>query len=717
MSNPISLPPNLALEGNRTNDYKPADIQVTSSDILKDANHIRQSTFNRPQQTIQDLDELRSYQLTKRKEFEQQLNKNRLNFGQWIRYAKWEIDHNHDFKRARSIMERALEVNVQHIPFWVRYVEIELLHKNVNHARNLLDRAVTTLPRTDKLWFMYVQTEESLANYRGVRAVFERWLTWKPPKEVWDSYIAFEKRYDEYDNLRNIYLRYLVEFGGEGEIWWKWAKFEVSGPAPDEVQTARVRGIFEGAIDNLAQQGKLQDEYLPALLKLWADWEMSLKEAERSRAVYTILLELGLLSKQQQAIIFEDFSEFEKRYGLIGGEDATVRLKRLYQYEKDVAQDPRDYDSWWDYIKLQESDKLDLEIAELLKNATLVSPIHTSKLTSWRRYVFLWIKLAWIQELNLVDINGARAIWKQALEVVAKQKFTFAKLWILYSEFELRNGDDGLTAARKILGRAIGQSSNGSPKNKIFKHYIALERKLGEWTRVRKLYEKWLELSLVYDQSQDGGATNLGLAVLKEFVQFEQSVDESDRCVGLFEAVIAVIHKTTPESDNDSYYFSFIEFLKEEMLYDRARQAYREKLTTTPSAKVWILFALFESQILSPSQLEELESTTGDEVQFLVEDYHRKQTRAIFTEAFNWYKSAGDSENAIRILEAWKDYESAHGTDESLNKVIDRMPTAVKKRRTVEGVEEVYVEYVFPEIKPDLSKFLANARKWALNNS
>lgn len=715
MSNPISLPPNLALESTQTLLSQPADVQVTSSDILQDANQIRQSTFKRPQQTIQDLDELRSYQLAKRKEYEQQLNKNRLNFGQWIRYAKWEIDHNHDFKRARSIMERALEVNVQHVPFWVRYIEIELLHKNVNHARNLLDRAVTTLPRADKLWFMYVQTEESLANYRGVRTVFERWITWKPPKEVWDSYIAFENRYDEYDNVRNIYLRYIVEFGGEGEIWYKWASFELTVPASDAVQTARTRGIFEGAVDYLAKERKLDDAHLPALLQLWADWEVSVKETDRARGIYTVLLDLDLLSKQQKAMIFEDFSAFEKKYGVVGSGDATARLKRLYQYEKDVAQDPRDYDAWWDYVKLMENDGQESEIVDLLKSAVLTSPKHTIKLASWRRYIFLWIKLAWNQELKLVDIEGARATWKQALQLMAKQKFSFAKLWILYSDFELRNSPDGLSTARKVLGRAIGQTSAAKPKNKVFKHYIALERKLGEWLRVRKLYEKWLEVSLVWDQSQ--AETTTALRVLEEFVRFEQSLEESDRCIGLYEAVIAFNESTFPDSNQDGYYLSFIEFLKEEMLYDRARQAYREMLASQPSAKVWILFALFESQILSPKQLEELESTTGDEVQFLVEDHHLNQTRAVFTEAFNSYKSANDSENAIRVLEAWKDYEEAHGTQESLKKVVDRMPTAVKKRRTVDGVEEVYVEYVFPETKPDLSRFLANAKKWALNNA
>ena len=32
---------------------------------------------------------------------------------------------------------------------WLRYAEVELKARNVNHARNVYDRAVTLLPRVD----------------------------------------------------------------------------------------------------------------------------------------------------------------------------------------------------------------------------------------------------------------------------------------------------------------------------------------------------------------------------------------------------------------------------------------------------------------------------------------------------------------------------------------------------------------------------------------
>ncbi len=59
-----------------------------------------------------------------------------------------------EFRRARSIFERALDVDSTTIKVWLRYIEAEMKTRNINHARNLLDRAVTILPRVDKARFI-----------------------------------------------------------------------------------------------------------------------------------------------------------------------------------------------------------------------------------------------------------------------------------------------------------------------------------------------------------------------------------------------------------------------------------------------------------------------------------------------------------------------------------------------------------------------------------
>ncbi|OBA19863.1 hypothetical protein METBIDRAFT_32908 [Metschnikowia bicuspidata var. bicuspidata NRRL YB-4993] len=704
MNPPLSLPPNLATQPPLSKSSNIAATQVSSAEILADAHDIKQTDFRKPDLNIQDLDELRLFQLAKRRDYEQQLNKNRLNYGQWMRYAKWEIEFSHDLKRARSIMERALEVNVQHVPFWVRYIELELLHKNVNHARNLLDRAVTILPRTDKFWFMYVQTEETLGNFAGVRLVFERWLQWHPSELAWDSYVLFEERYGEVENARAVLLRYVVEFP-TGDTWKRWLLLETMLPVVDDMQVAKTRGVFEAALDTLLASGKSgADRSIPGIVLLWVDWETSVGEAERARAILATALDSDLLLKEQKLEVLRTSahsSGVAASLGSPGSSGAALPLKNRLRLEKAVMENPRDYDSWWEYAKLQELALGARHVMDILSKAVEHCPLDELKLTTWRRYVYLWIKLALYHEYVAKDIPGAREAWRRSLQTVPHGKFTFAKLWAMSAEFELRNGG-GLAKARKILGLAIGQSCKERPKRKLFKYYVELEKRLGELERVRRVYEKWLESSLVCDR-QTGEAQSV--AVLQQYIDFEKSVGESGRCVALFD--IGISGEFPPSG---VFFDAYIDFLKDEFRYDKAREVYRARLG---SAGSWIQLALFESSILSPEQMDELERADSDEVRFEVGEHHLRSTRAIFSEAYAQFRDAQDGANATHIVEAWLEYENMHGSREQAEQVRAKAPKQITKRRGSGGVEEIYHEYDFPESAPNLSRFLAKAKQWA----
>ena len=66
-------------------------------------------------------------------------------------YAAWE-EGQKDFRRARSVWERTLDVTYTNPTVWLRYAEMEMRHRFINHARNVWDRAVSLLPRVDQLW-------------------------------------------------------------------------------------------------------------------------------------------------------------------------------------------------------------------------------------------------------------------------------------------------------------------------------------------------------------------------------------------------------------------------------------------------------------------------------------------------------------------------------------------------------------------------------------
>lgn len=55
--------------------------------------------------------------------------------------------------RARSIYERALDVEHRNVTLWLKYAEMEMKNRQINHARNIWDRAITILPRANQFWY------------------------------------------------------------------------------------------------------------------------------------------------------------------------------------------------------------------------------------------------------------------------------------------------------------------------------------------------------------------------------------------------------------------------------------------------------------------------------------------------------------------------------------------------------------------------------------
>jgi len=67
----------------------------------------------------------------------------------------------------------------------------------------------------------------------------------------------------------------------------------------------------------------------------------------------------------------------------------------------------------------------------------------------WRRYIYLWINYALYEELETEDMERTRQVYEACLQLIPHKKFTFAKVWLMYAHFEVRQKN--LTQARKIL--------------------------------------------------------------------------------------------------------------------------------------------------------------------------------------------------------------------------------------------------------------------------
>lgn len=68
-----------------------------------------------------------------------------------------------------GVRHRAIDVDYRNQTVWLRYAEMEMKHKFINHARNVWDRAVVLLPRIDQFWYKYTYMEEMVGNIAAAR--------------------------------------------------------------------------------------------------------------------------------------------------------------------------------------------------------------------------------------------------------------------------------------------------------------------------------------------------------------------------------------------------------------------------------------------------------------------------------------------------------------------------------------------------------------------
>ncbi|RUS30202.1 LOW QUALITY PROTEIN: crooked neck protein [Jimgerdemannia flammicorona] len=676
----------------------PAPVQITAEQILREAHDRRlEPKIAVPKQKITDFEELQEYRLRKRKEFEDAIRRNRLNMSSWGKYAAWEESQG-ELERARSVLERALDVDQRNVSIWLRYAEMEMKNRNVNHARNLFDRAVTNLPRVEQFWYKYTYMEEMLGEVPKARLVFERWMQWEPEESAWNAYIKMERRYNEFGRVRAIYERF-VSVHPEPKNWLKWAKFEeeqnnlgtstnraseyssvsrllaTNTPLPNIPE--KCREIYAHAIEVLGDDHMDQKIFVS-----FAKYETKLKEYDRARVIYKYALDR--LPKSKSESLYNHYTQFEKQYGDKEGIEDVVVGKRRVQYEEELAQNSKNYDVWFDYARLEEGNGEPGRVREVYERAIAQVP-PTQEKRFWRRYIYLWINYALYEELETKDYERTRQIYNECLKIIPHKIFTFAKIWLLYGQFEIRRLD--LQAARKMLGKAIGMC----PKDKLFKGYIELELQLREFDRCRTLYTKYLE----YNPAN--------CTAWIKFAEVERLLGELERCRAIFELAVNQPVLDMPEL----LWKSYIDFEFAEEEYDRTRSLYERLLERTEHVKVWVSFAQFELSV--PNEEDQAENVA--------------RARVVFEKAYKSMKEKELKEERVLLIESWRDFETHHGTPETLETVRGKMPKVVKKRRKVEGTEgaatagvtwEEYYDYIFPddEVQKPNFKLLAVAHAW-----
>lgn len=477
-------------------------------------------------------------------------------------------------------------------------------------------------------------------------------------------------------------------------------------------QLALARSVFERAVTEVPEHAANPKFYIE-----FAKFEERCKEYDRARAIFKHSLES--FPKEKAKELYLEFVVFEKKHGTRQGVDGVILSKSRLRYEKELEEDPRDYDVWFDFVRLEEAEAISeaTALVNRSKSETKESQIDDSKVLLelirkgrervrdvyeravaniplvngkkyWRRYIYLWIYYALFEEMQVQDIARAREVYKACLSVIPHKKFTFGKVWVLAAKLEVRQKD--LAAARKILGRGIGMC----PKANIFKYYIKLEKHLGNTDRCRKLFQKQLE-----NQPED-------CEVWVKYAALEEQVKEEARCRAIFELAVVQKNLDMPEL----LWKKYIDFeigLKTEKGLEHAQLLYERLLERTKHTKVWISFGKFLA----------LTKKSADEA------------RSLFDRAYRELKELeGESkEERASLLEAWKDVElemvkqSVPGASEAHVAQVERkMPKRLKKRRPIlgesgsnEGWEEYY-DYVYPDDAKSSKglKLLEIAQKW-----
>lgn len=498
-------------------------------------------------------------------------------------------------------------------------------------------------------------------------------MAWEPDETAWMAYIKLERKYNELDRARKIFEKF-VSTHPQPKNWIKWARFE------EEISNVlKARAVYEACIATLGEDFIDQNTFVS-----FAKFETRQKELERARAIYKYSLEK--LGKEKAINLYKEYVLFEKQFGDREGIEDVVATKRRQQYEQDLAQNPHNYDTWFEYIRLEESMGDVNRTREVCERAIAQVPLVQEK-RLWRRYIYLWLFYAIFEESTAKDLTRARQIYESAIKLVPHKQFTFAKLWLLYAKFLIRQMD--LPSCRKTLGTALGLC----PKEKLFKGYIELELELREFDRVRTLYEKYLEWN----------PANC-FAWIK-YAELEKLLGDVDRCRGIYEIAVS-----QPLLDMPEYLWkSYIDFEVEETEYENARALYKRLLDRTDHVKVWIAYAKFEF----------VNTLNGEQVSERLD-----AARKVFETAYKTLRTnrPDAKEERVVLLEAWKVFEQENGDEKSVESVTKRLPKAIKRRRKVvdeaTGVElnqwEEYYDYLFPDEetqKPSL-KLLQLAHQW-----
>lgn len=582
----------------------PAPIQISAEQLLREA-HERKDILYRPPKKIVPGTEGDEQKLLKRKHFEDLVRRFHKQPANYFRYAKWEETIG-EVSRARSIFERAVTGCDSREPsLWLRYVSFELRCKNINSARNILLRAISVLPKVDALWFKLLHLEVALGNLDGARSCFLQWLRWEPGEHAYFAYIKFESKNQNKEAVRWAFTQ-LLQLYCTADNWCKFAESQQAVESFEETLK-----IYQKAMQVLRPEEK-PIRFYRAYIRFLARFQ----QAEVARSLLRDALEAETVPKKRKSLL-ELFIAFERQWGDPQDIEKLLILKRSELLEERLSAAPTNYDAWFQLAELfSQYEKLSDAAAVYERACNTAIPPVSSERRLWKRYIFLWLERAAFLEAKVGDIDAADSVYRDVLKCIPHEKFTFGKVWLQYAKFLIRTTGT-LDIARRLLGQAIGKC----PKRSLFRGYISLERKADSRTRVRTLYQKYIDWGL-----------GKQLDAWIEWATYEAEIGDLDRSFAIFEMAIRPEFLETNEFCWKAYVDHCIRFSTDPEL---VRSLYERLLQLTQHVKVYLSYASFEAE-------------SGEE----------QRCRTIFRRGYDALDDASLEQERMLLIEAWKEFDS-----------------------------------------------------------
>lgn len=684
----------------------PADRQITAEQLVREAQDGLGGGFDEfrvVKRKILDEAELREIRFQRRKDFEDRLRRNKHSMSCWVQYADYESKQQ-EYERARSVFERAIQIDYTNSAIWLKYCEMEQKNQFYNHARNVFERVIRLLPKHEQFWFKYAFMEEALGNYKGTREIYNRWMEMKPEPKGWLQFVEFEERCGEIDQARKL-MEKMVEVHTNKDTFLTLCQFEekhghinrarsgfeqavlMLGGTPEVVGVVAERRLLN--FYSLAADEKHElifnklDEFF--YIK-FAQFEERNGQIDRARRVYQI--GLSTLDQRLQDIqdilrrknidiptnepddhkkvgvyLYRKYVQFEKLHGNRQIIEEIIQEKRQGKYEALLKEDPC-LDTYFDYLRMEFQRKADRsKITEIFERAIKLPP------DDWSRMSYIWLWFAGYLEFDCKDVNECWQIYTRVLRLLPEN--TCPEIWIAAAECCLRH--QGLAEMRAFFGQAIEQCA----RLKVFCAYSDLELRIGNVVESRQVCQNML--------SQFPTSHNAWLA----FIDLEQVLSEHARVHALYEAGVTIEEMDEPEI----FWQRYIEYETENKAAARVISLYQRLLAKTRHVKVILSYANFVRNNAESWKV------LGGELAA------RAESRKIMEDGNEMMRLDRKGEERACLLNHWLELERQSSGDDCMaevEKLERRQPNKIVRKQKITDEDEnetweIYVDYEFPE--------------------